>query len=186
MIVKADVAEKENQEGDEDGSEVGAFFELRDQNNDNGDAGNECAEAVDEDASDPVRTALFEPVPDHAGLRKSEGQKGANGVEGNQPFCDAAEKTRSKTGEQRQDDDAVGVDEAAAAIGEDVRQIIVLGDGAAEAGEIREGGVGGEGENQEDGGDSQIVESAFAEDGEQKHGENALVAGLTGSVATMP
>src|SRR4029077_4290098 len=134
VIVKADVAEKKNQKGDEDGGEVGAFFKLCDQNNDNGDAGDECAEAVDEDAADPVRTALFEPVPDHAGLRKGEGQKGADGVEGNQPFCDAAEKNQEKTAEQREDDDAVGVDQAAAAIGEDVRQIIVLGNGREEAG----------------------------------------------------
>jgi len=180
VIVKAYVAEKENQKRNEDRGEVGALFELRDQNNDNGDAGDECTEAVDEDAADPVRSTLFEPVPDHAGLRKGEGQKGANGVEGNQAFGDAAEKNKEKTGEQCQNNDAVGVDQAASTVSEDVRQIIVLGDGATEAGEIRERGIGGEGENQEDGGDGQIVESAFAKDGEQKHGKNALVAGPAG------
>ena len=40
--------------------------------------------------------------------------------------------------------------------------------------------MAGEGENQEDGNDGQIVESAFAKDGEQKHGKKALVAGPAG------
>src|SRR5260370_3723711 len=131
VIVKADVAEKENQERDEDRGEVGAFFELCDQNNENGDAGDECAEAVDEDALEPVRAALFEPVPDHAGLRKGEGQKCANGVEGNEAFGDAAEKNQEEKGEQCKNNDAVGGDEAASTIGEEVGQIIGLGNGAA-------------------------------------------------------
>ena len=59
VIVKAYVAEKENQERNEDDGEIRAVLELRDENNENGDARDERAESVDEDALDPVRVAMF-------------------------------------------------------------------------------------------------------------------------------
>ena len=59
--------------------------------------------------------------------------------------------------EHRQDDDAVGVDEAPPAVPEGMREVIVLRDGAAEARKISEGGVVGQGENDKDRADGQII-----------------------------
>ena len=122
--------------------------------------------------------AIFPPVHDHAGLRKREGQKGADGVERDQPVGDAAKKNEQAAAEHRQHHDAVGVDQPPSAVSEGVRQVIILRDGAAEARKIGEGGVGGKRKNEQNGGDGQVVENAFAEDRGDEHGENALVAGL--------
>src|SRR3989442_11945460 len=96
----------------------------------------------------PMRTAIFPPVHDHAGLRKREGKKSAQGIERYEPIGDAAEKDEQAAAEHRQDDDAVGIDEPTPAVHEGVREVVVLRDGAAEAGKIGEGGVGGERENE--------------------------------------
>ena len=81
---------------------------------------------------------------DHAGLRKREGQKSADGIERDEPIGDAAKKNEKAAAEYRQDDDAVGIDEPPPAVPEGVREVVILRDGAAEAREIREGGIGGE------------------------------------------
>src|ERR1700682_5483039 len=97
-----------------------------------------------------MRTSLFAPVHDHAGLRKREGQKGADGIKRDKPVGDAAEKDKNAATENRQDDDAVGVHEPPPTVGEVVREIIVLCYGVAEARKISEGGVGGQRENHKD------------------------------------
>ncbi len=91
-----------------------------------------------------MRAAFFPPVNDHAELRKRESQESSHGVEGDQPVCDATEHNQQEASEERKNHDAVGVDQAAAAIAEGVWQIIVLGNGAAEARKIGERGVCGE------------------------------------------
>ena len=83
-------------------------------------------------------------------LRKREGQKSADGIERDEPVGDTAEKNEKAATEYRQDDDAVGVDEPPPAVPEDVREVVVLRDGAAEARKIGEGGVGGERKNDKD------------------------------------
>src|ERR1700738_4188830 len=123
-------------------------------------------------------TAISPPVHHHAGLRKREGQKSADGVERDEPIGDTAKKNKKSATEYRQDNDAVGVDEPPPAVPEDVRKVIVLRDGSAEARKIGEGGGGGERKNKENRGDGQIVEIAFAENGRDQHGEQALVTGL--------
>src|SRR5208283_1846048 len=112
-----------------------------------------------------MRTAILPPVPDHAGLREGEGQKRANRIERNQPVCDSAEKDEQAATEYRQDDDAVGVDESPPAVPEDVREVVVLRDGAAETRKVGESSIGGERQNNENGSDGQVVEKALAENG---------------------
>jgi len=70
---------------------------------------------------------------------------------------------RKPAAQYRQDNDAIGVDESSPAVPEGVREVVVLCDGAAEAREIGEGGVGGERKNEKNGGHGQVVERAFAE-----------------------
>src|SRR5579864_963780 len=125
-----------------------------------------------------MRASSPPPVHHHAGLRKSERQKGSDGVKRYEPIRDAAKKKEQAAAKHRQDHDAIGINEATSAIAESVRKVIVLRDGAAKAREIRKGGVGGQRKNKENGGDSQIIEKALAEHGGNEHRENALVAGL--------
>src|ERR1700692_679249 len=123
---------------------------------------------------------IFSPVYDHAGLRKRESEKRSDRVERDEPVGDTAEKDENAATEYGQDDDAVGVDQPAPAIAEDVREIVILRDGAAETRKISEGGVGGQRENDKDRTDGQIVKKALAENRGGEHGKNALVAGLAG------
>ena len=96
-------------------------------------------------------------------------------------------RIEQRAGEYRQDDDAVGIDKAAPAKREDVREIVVVRDGAAEARKIGERGVGGKREDQKDRGDGEVIEKAAAEDGGDEH-ETARSdsLGCSGSVAVMP
>src|SRR6266446_8155704 len=120
-----------------------------------------------------MRAAISQPVHHHAGLGKREGQESADGIERDEPIGDTAKKNEESAAEHRQDNDAVSVDETAAAVPEGVRKVVVLRDGAAQARKIGKGGVGGERKNDEDGGDGQIIEIAFAEDGGDEHGKKA-------------
>src|SRR2546423_13696802 len=97
---------------------------------------------------------FFLPVHDHAELRERKGQEGADGVERDQLVRDATEKNQQEAGQGRENDDAVGVHQTAAAIDKSMRQVIVLRDGAAETRKIGERGVRGKRKNQEDGYDS--------------------------------
>src|SRR4029077_9231214 len=125
-----------------------------------------------------MRATLFPPVDDHAELREGESQEGSHRVERDQPVCNAIEEDQQEAGEQGENHDAVGVDQAAAAIAEGVRQVIVLRDSAAETGEIGECSVRGKGENEEDRGDGEVIKNTFAENRGDQHGEKTLVAGL--------
>src|ERR1019366_10370190 len=104
-------------------------------------------------------------------------QKGANRIERNQPVCDSAEQDEQAATEYRQDDDSVGVDQTPPAVPEDVREVVILRDGAAETRKIGESCVGGERQNHENGAHGQVVEKPFTEYGGAQHGEKALVAG---------
>ena len=90
------MAKRTDRQRNEEQRDPGAFGEFRDQHDDDGDAGDERAEPVDQRALHPVRAAIFPPVHDHAGLRKREGQKRADGVERDQPVGDAAEKNQQR------------------------------------------------------------------------------------------
>ena len=180
VVVAADRDEENDRQGNEEQRDPRAFDEFRNQHHDDGDAGDERAESIDQRALQPVRAAIFPPVHDHAGLRKREGQKRADGIERDEPVGDAAKENQQAAAEYRQDDDAVGVDEPPSAVPEGVRQVVVLRDGAAQARKIGEGGVCGERKNEQNRGDGQVVENAFAENRGDEHGEHALVAGLAG------
>ena len=156
-----------------------AFNKFRNQHDARRDAGDEGAESIHECALQPTRTAIFPPMHDHAGLREREGEKRADGIERDQPVGDAAEKNEHATAQHGQDDDAIGVDQSPAAVAENMREVVVLRDGAAETRKISEGGIGGQRENDEDRADGQIVKKTFAENRGGEHGENALVPGLT-------
>src|SRR5713101_2650695 len=125
-----------------------------------------------------MRTAISPPVHHHAGLRKREGQKSADGIERDEAIGDTAKKKKKSAAEYREDDDAIGINEPPPAVPKGVREVVVLRDGAAEARKIGKGGVGGERKNEKNGADGQIVEIAFAKNGGDEHGEKALVTGL--------
>ena len=140
------------------------------------DAGDEGAESVDECVFAPVRTAVLPPMHHHSGLRQSEGEKCADGVERDETVSDALEKNQQRGAEHGQNDDAIGVDQAASAVSENVRQVVILRDGAAESREIGEGGVGGEREHDQDGSNREVIKGAFAKNRGNEHGEQTLIA----------
>src|SRR5208283_572533 len=135
---------------------------------------------VDEHAPYPLRSTLLEPMDDHAGLRECEGEESAHGVQRNEPVGNPTEQNQQKTGGNCEDNDAVGVDEAASAIAKDVRQVIIQSNGAAETRKIGEGRVGRKGEDEKNRGDRQVVKEAFSKNGKEQQGKNALVARLAG------
>ncbi len=161
VVVAAHGDEESNRQRNEQKRNPGAFHEFRNQHDDDGDAGDERAEPVDECALQPMRTAIFPPVHDHAGLRKREGQKSADGIERDESIGDTAKKNEKAAAQHRQDNDAIGIDEPPPAVPEGVRKVVVLRDGAAEARKIGEGGVGGERKNEKNGGHGQVVEKAL-------------------------
>src|ERR1700751_1123017 len=111
-----------------------------------------------------MRAALPEPMNDHASLREGEGQEGADGVERDEAVGNSTEDNKKKTGENGEYGDSVCINEAAASVGKNVRQIVVLGDGTAQAGKIGESSIGGQRQHQKDRGDGQVIENALAED----------------------
>ncbi len=94
--------------------------------------------------------ALFVPVHDHAGLRERKCEEGAHGIERNESVRNSAKRDQQQGGEDGESHDAVGIDEAASSEAEGVGEIVVLSDGATQAREVREGGVGGKRKHQQD------------------------------------
>jgi hypothetical protein len=68
------------------------WSEFRNQHDARGNPGDEGTRSVDECALQPIRTAIFPPVHDHAGLRERKGEKRAHGIERNQSVGNTAEK----------------------------------------------------------------------------------------------
>ena len=124
--------------------------------------------------------ALPLPVHHHARLGEREGEEGADGEERDEAIGDAAEDDQQECGEADQRNDAVGVEQAAPADLEDVRQIVVHRDGARETREVGVRGICREREHCEDRADGDVVEPAAAHDGGGELGEDALVAGGAG------
>src|SRR5258708_37510700 len=122
--------------------------------------------------------AVFPPVRDHAELRQSEGEKGTDGIERDQFVGDSTEKNEQDARQDGKDDNAVAEDQAASAIAKGVRQIVVLGNGAAEAREIGKRSVRGKRENEENRSDGEVIKNDFTEKRGDAHGEKAPVTGL--------
>src|SRR6266705_1155554 len=178
VVVTANEAEKEDEQGNKNDSDPGAFGKFRDQDHDDGDAGNKSSKSIYQSALHPMRAAIFPPVHDHAELRERESQKSSHGVERDQFVRDAIEEEQQETRQQCKNDDAVGVDQATAAVSEGVRQIVVLGNRAAESREIGERGVCRKRKNEKNRSDGEVIKNAFAENGGDQHGEKALIAWL--------
>ena len=98
-------------------------------------------EPVDQDAIFAPGAAALHPVHDHAGLGQGEGQERPDGEQGDQVVGDPAVRDQQRPGQQRQDDDPLGVDQPPAAVGEAVGQVAVLGHGPAQPREVGEPGV---------------------------------------------
>src|ERR1700674_852685 len=178
VIVPPDRAEKHDQERDKEQGDPGAFNKLRKQHHDDGDTRYASAQAIHQRAFPPVRTAIFSPVHHHAELRERESQKCTYRVKGDQFVGDAAEKDEQGAREYGQNDDSGSVDKSAAAKAEDVGEIVVQGDGAAQARKICKRRVRGQRKNQQDRADGHVIQNSFAEDRGDEHRENALVTRL--------
>src|SRR6266702_1742223 len=171
-------AEKEDEQGNKNERDPGALGKFRHQDHDDGDACNKSSKSIYQSALHPMRAAVLAPMHDHAELRERESQKSSHGVERDQFVRDAIEEEQQETRQQCKNDDAVGVDQATAAVSEGVRQIVVLGNGAAESREIGERGVCRKRKNEKYRGDREVMKNAFAENGGDQHGEKALIAWL--------
>ena len=111
--------------GIEDRRDPRAFPKLRDEHDQKGDPGSKGSNTVDDHALECAFAALSLPVHHHAGLREREGKKGPDGKERDQAVGYAAEDDEQERGEADQGNDAVGVEQTAAADLEDVGQIVV-------------------------------------------------------------
>src|SRR5260370_36790996 len=112
-----------------------------------------------------MRAAVFPPVRDHAELRQSEGEKGTDGIERDQFVGDSTEKNEQDARQDGKDDNAIAVDQAASAIAKGVRQIVVLGNGAAGAREIGKRSVRGKRGKEENGSSREVIKNALTEKG---------------------
>lgn len=77
----------------------------------------------------------------HAGLREKECTERANRKQRDQRVDYTAEGNKKQAGKNRQNDDAVRIDKAPAAVREDGRQETVFGEQPADPREIRETGL---------------------------------------------
>ena len=114
----------------------------------------------------------------HPELRERKSEERPDGIERDQFVRDAAKENQQQESQGAENHDAVAVNQAAAAMTESVRQIIVLRDGTAEARKIGERGVRGKRKNEENRDDSEVVKGTLAENRANQHRENALIAGL--------
>ena len=142
MVVAADNREEDNRQRNKKQRDPGAFCKFCHQHDDGSNAGDESADSIDECALQPMGTTISPPVHDHARLGKGKGQEGADSIERYKPVGDTPKKGENAATEYRQDDDSVGVDQPPPAVPEDVREVVVLRDGAAETRKIGESSVG--------------------------------------------
>ena len=124
-VVAFDCDHQDDERGDEDGGDPCACGELGDEDDDEGDSGCNCSDAVDDHAAEGAWAARSFPMHHHSGLREREGEKGTDGEEWDEAIGDSSEDDQQEGGEADQREDAVGVEETAAADLEDVGQIVV-------------------------------------------------------------
>ena len=121
----------------------------------------------------PAALSKLAVVDDHAGLGEREAREHADRVQGDQRAGVTAERDDQPGRDQRQDDDAVRVHEAVAAVGQLARQVAVLRDERRHPREVGERGVGREDQDGE-GRDLQhevhrtVAEHVTANDREQR------------------
>ena len=137
------------------------------------------------DAPAPARLAQAPVVAHHPGLGEGEGHEDAHGVEGDQVGHAAPEDHHQPGGDGGQEDDARGEGQAVAPEGELVGQEAVAGHQAGQAGEVGEGGV--RRQDQQDGGGEldQVVVGAPADQGAGHLAEHRLHLGRVGDDAQL-
>src|SRR6516162_3957752 len=179
VIVLPHFLKNQHDHGYENDRDPRTIREFRHQDDHDRDARDQRPQGIDQHAVYPAWPAPLEPVRYHAQLREGKRRERAHRVKRNQAIGDAAEKNQQKAGSHGKNDDAVGVDQAASAIPEDVRQVVVESDRSTKARKIGKRGVGGERKDQQNRGDGHVVERAFSKYRKQEHRQNALVSGLT-------
>src|SRR5205814_5006224 len=119
--------------------------------------GSNCSEAVNEHAVPSVSPTCAFPMCNHSRLREREGKKSADGKERNQMIRHASESSQQGGGENRQGIDSMRINQPPSARGERIRQISVLGNGAADLGETGERRVGLKHQDHQNRNDSDVV-----------------------------
>ena len=105
-----------------------------------------------------VVPSLLLPVNDHTCLRERESEKGSNGVERDQSVGDSLEEDQNDCREAGERVDAVRKEQAPSSQDKDMGQVVVQGDGAGQAREIRKGGVRAQSQGQQNAAHGQEVE----------------------------
>ena len=178
-VVPLDAEHHQDEQWHEQSCDPCAGGELGDKDHHQGDASGDGAEAVEEQlytASGFVR--VVEPVLDHAGLAEGKGEKGTNGVERDQPVCDAAEQDEDECSETHEGINSMGEQQTSAADDEDVGQVVFECNGARHAWEVCERCVCAEGECRQDAAHGDVIKQAPAKDSCNFDGEHALVVGI--------
>ena len=179
LIVAVNRDHQRHQRQNQQSHYPGALGELGHEHGHDRCARRQSADPVDDHALCGTGPAGPAPVRHHPCLREREREKGADGVEGDQPVGHAAKGDQQECGEGGEHEDPLRIDQASSRLREGVRQVIVVSDGAAEARKVGEGGVGGERQDGQDRADRHVVEDPRPGDRQQQHREHALVSGRT-------
>jgi len=110
VVVAANAHHEDDEEWNDEGGDPGAVFELGDEDYEQGDAGGNRSDSIDEDAMGGAGAGLAHPVHDHAGLRKGEGEEGSDSEERDEAVGDATEGDEQERGEGDECVDAVRVE----------------------------------------------------------------------------
>ncbi len=160
----------EQRQGDHD--QPGALLEFLHGDDDGGETGEQCAEAVEQRFAAPSPSPLHSPVPDHAHLRDGEADEDADREERHEGVGVAAGEDEQRARDNGQSEDAVPVDLPVRLQGEHVRRVVVAGQQLEQDRQAAEGGVRRQGE-QDHGGELDDVEGpVVAERGVRELGED--------------
>ena len=150
-ITTADPAEAEHQQRDQQHHQPGPGAELADDDDQQHQGGEQGAAAVHQGPLAPHRPPVAQPVAHHAGLGEAEGQKHPDGIEIDRHRGVATAEHDDQSCQANQHQDAVLEHQPVAAEGQQPRQMTIHRQQGAEAGEIGEGGVGRQHQDQQGG-----------------------------------
>ncbi len=157
----------DDEAGNQEESDPSSFCELGNQYDDHREPGRNGAQSVHEHASRRARAPHALPMDHHTRLGEREGHEGAHGIKGNQAVRNPAEYDEQRAGQQGQRVDTLGIDQAAAADCQAMRQETVFRDGPRKARKIGEGRVRRQRQDQQNRPDAHAIEDAIAGNGRE-------------------
>ena len=130
------------QKGNHESRDPRAIHEFRHQHNQHRYSRNKCTQPVDKHIA-KIAWPCALPMGHHARLRKSKGEKRTNGIQGYEPVGDTAKDGQQDSGDDSEDNNALRIHQAAAAIRERERKESIVCDHPANTRKIGKRSVRG-------------------------------------------